>query len=324
MTRLVRRAAGTRRPAAAGRLATGLWAWRLALGCGLSGLAAAPAAASDRARPPAASETLCGTAVAAAERAGLAARAPGLLAAIGLVESGRADPRTGRVSAWPWTINVAGDGYNFASKAEAIQAVHAAQQAGVRSIDVGCMQVSLLYHPGAFATLDEAFDPGANAAYAAGFLGRLFVQLGDWPHAAAAYHSRTQGISEAYGRRVMAVWPLAGRFGGAVFGTAPGDVAGVREAAHAAPAPQEAAVDPYHVMTPQLRARLQAEAGDHARWAAMGLLPSLAVAGAGRRGSACGGAGPAVARAPGRRAGGGCPCMAWSRATGRLGWHGSA
>ena len=72
---------------------------------------------------------------------------PQLLAAIGRVESGRRDPVTGVWGAWPWTINAEGSGSYFDTKAEAIQAVQALQARGVRSIDVGCMQVNLMHHP---------------------------------------------------------------------------------------------------------------------------------------------------------------------------------
>src|SRR3954451_14475156 len=108
----------------------------------------------------------CRSAIAAAERAlGIPDR---LMQAIGIVESGRPDERGGS-SAWPWTINVEGVGYVFDNKAEAVAAVSAHRARGARSIDVGCMQVNLLHHGDAFASLDEAFDPAANARYAAAF-----------------------------------------------------------------------------------------------------------------------------------------------------------
>jgi len=69
----------------------------------------------------------------------------------------------------------------------AIATVRALQASGVRSIDVGCMQVNLMYHPSAFASLDEAFDPGANAQYAARFLNALYRASGSWVQATAAY-----------------------------------------------------------------------------------------------------------------------------------------
>ena len=163
-------------------------------------LLAAPAFAA----PPATPSAVCEPAIAAAERT--AHTAPGLLTAIGLVESGRRDPHTGQRRPWPWTVTAEGVGTYYASKAEAIAAVQALQGRGVTSIDVGCMQVNLQYHPTAFRSLDEAFDPGPNATYAARFLNSLFAKLRDWPEAAAAYHSMSPGPNAAYAKLIAAVW----------------------------------------------------------------------------------------------------------------------
>jgi hypothetical protein len=130
-----------------------------------------------------------------------------LLAAIAHVESGRRDPATGTIKPWPWTINVEGQGYVYNTKAEAIAAVQQMQAAGKRSIDVGCMQVNLMHHPDAFASLDLAFDPLTNAQYAARFLTQLFAGTADWSRAAAAYHSATPELGADYQRKVLAVWP---------------------------------------------------------------------------------------------------------------------
>ncbi|MEJ1978807.1 MAG: transglycosylase SLT domain-containing protein [Acetobacteraceae bacterium] len=139
---------------------------------------------------------LCRSAILAAERA---TRVPDrLLDAIAVVESGRRDPVSGAVYPWPWTINAEGVGHFYESKAEAIAAAQAFQANGVRSIDVGCMQVNLMHHPDAFASLDQAFDPMANAAYAARFLTQLFSQTNAWPLAAAAYHSFTPDLGAEY------------------------------------------------------------------------------------------------------------------------------
>jgi hypothetical protein len=137
---------------------------------------------------------------------------PKLLHTIGIVESGRADPATGRVVPWPWTIDVGGIGHMYASKAAAIAAVRQLQGSGIVSIDVGCMQINLMHHPDAFASLEEAFDPSANTRYGARFLSALYRETGNWPQAAAAYHSRTPDIGADYEMRVMSLWPLAGRF----------------------------------------------------------------------------------------------------------------
>ncbi len=154
--------------------------------------------------------SLCRAAIASAE---LGTRIPdAFLFAIGRVESGRPDAG-GRVAPWPWTVNALGQGRFFPSKQAAIEAVRALQQSGVRSIDVGCLQVNLAQHPGAFASLEQAFDPAANAAYAAHFLQTLFDQTGSWPHAAAAYHSQTPGLAEDYQRKVLAAWAIPDRPG---------------------------------------------------------------------------------------------------------------
>jgi soluble lytic murein transglycosylase-like protein len=142
-----------------------------------------------------------------AERAERAAGLPrGLLEAIGLAESGRPDPRTGQLAPWPWTVNNSGIGHVFATRAAAVAYVIDQQGRGARALDVGCFQVDLLYHPAAFATVDEAFDPGANARYAAGFLARLRARVGNWPEAVGLYHSATPWRGEAYRATVLARW----------------------------------------------------------------------------------------------------------------------
>lgn len=129
---------------------------------------------------------------------------PGLLLAIGRVESGRLDPATGHVTAWPWTINANGLDRLFETSDEALAYTRALRERGVASIDVGCFQINLLYHPAAFANLEEAFDPQANAAYAARFLLDLHSRTGSWEKAVAAYHSSTPERGGPYRDRVLA------------------------------------------------------------------------------------------------------------------------
>jgi phytoene dehydrogenase-like protein len=81
------------------------------------------------------------------------------------------------------------------------------QARGVRSIDVGCMQVNLYHHPQAFADLEQAFDPLANARYAGLFLRRLHAARQSWDLAAANYHSGNPERAEAYRLKVIAAWP---------------------------------------------------------------------------------------------------------------------
>jgi hypothetical protein len=148
---------------------------------------------------------LCRQAIESAGRAH--AVPPGLMAAIGRVESGRHDPVTHALNPWPWTVDAEGQGAFYDSKEQAIAAVRALQARGVRSIDVGCMQVNLQQHPAAFASLEQAFDPSANADYAGQFLAELHGKAGEWPAATALYHSATPELGTPYQQKVMAVWP---------------------------------------------------------------------------------------------------------------------
>lgn len=119
-----------------------------------------------------------------------------ILLGIGLQEAGVT--RGGQLTVWPWAVNAAGTGRLFDSRADAMQWVRERQASGVQSIDVGCLQINLRWHPTAFATLDEGFDPTANTDYAARFLRSLYAETGDWMRAAGAYHSRTPAHADVY------------------------------------------------------------------------------------------------------------------------------
>ncbi len=81
-----------------------------------------PACAVPPPAPPLASPSqLCESAVIAAERVG---RLPErMMDAIAVVESGRPDERTGKPRPWPWTINAEGQGFFFATRQPAIDAL---------------------------------------------------------------------------------------------------------------------------------------------------------------------------------------------------------
>ena len=115
-----------------------------------------------------------------------------LLTTISSVETGRWNEKEQQSLAWPWTINAQGKGQFFKTKAEAVREVKRLQAQGVKSIDVGCMQINLSYHGDAFKNIEEAFDPEKNVRYGANFLKSLYENKGnDWIKAAMAYHSST-------------------------------------------------------------------------------------------------------------------------------------
>lgn len=190
-------------------LTSASWASESSAPARAQGIAAGAVPAPPRPLQPIAADpaSLCETAATSAEYG--ARLPPRLLMAISLTETGRIDPTTGQARPWPWTINAEGVGQFFQTRQQAIAAVRALQARGVQSIDIGCMQVNLMYHPTAFASLEDAFDPRANAAYAARFLNTLYAGARNWARAIAAYHSETPALGEAYRLLVMARWQNA-------------------------------------------------------------------------------------------------------------------
>ncbi|HEY3848245.1 MAG TPA: transglycosylase SLT domain-containing protein [Acetobacteraceae bacterium] len=173
---------------------------RLGLLCGLLWLAAAA--------PPTdwqASQTAqCRTAIAAAETK--YKLPPGLLGSIAKVESGRPIASVGQVQPWPWTIDADGQALFLDSREAAVAWAQQGLKRGVQFMDIGCMQVDWQMHPHAFKSLDEAFDPNANADYAARYLRSLYVESqGNWNVAVGWYHSHTVDLAEDYRYRVALV-----------------------------------------------------------------------------------------------------------------------
>lgn len=129
-----------------------------------------------------------------------------LLKAVSITESGYYHKESQKVIPWPWAVNSQGKGYYFKSKQEAIAAVRKMIKNGLSSIDVGCMQINLKFHPDAFANLEQAFDPRTNIAYAGKFLQNNFKRLHSWKGAVAAYHSETPQYGKPYAKKVLATW----------------------------------------------------------------------------------------------------------------------
>lgn len=138
---------------------------------------------------------------AAAEQAATERGVPlALMRAITRVETGRDH------APWPWTLNVAGQGAWFDTAEEAIASAERAVADGVDQVDVGCFQLNLRWHGAHFADLSDMIDPLANARHAARFLSELHAETNDWREAAAAYHSRTRDLGEAYLTRLEAAY----------------------------------------------------------------------------------------------------------------------
>lgn len=122
-----------------------------------------------------------------------------VLKAIALTETGR--KRAGEMRPWPWTVNMEGKGAWFETEPEALAHVYEHFKRGARSFDVGCFQINFRWHGQNFSSIEEMFQPDANAQYAARFLRDLYNEFGSWDAAAGAFHSRTPEYANRYRAR---------------------------------------------------------------------------------------------------------------------------
>lgn len=129
-----------------------------------------------------------------------------LLTAVSLAESGRWDERQRASFAWPWTVTNGASSMYFPTKEEAIAAVGALRKAGKTNIDVGCMQINLYHHPNAFESIEDAFDPTTNAAYASRFIAGLYKETESWAEAVGRYHSSDPTRLGPYRDKVLSLW----------------------------------------------------------------------------------------------------------------------
>ncbi|WP_061289966.1 hypothetical protein [Azotobacter vinelandii] len=120
-----------------------------------------------------------------------------VLHAMARAESGRR-LKTGAFRAWPWTLNIAGKGQVYDTRAEACVALRAALER-TRSVDVGIAQLNVRWNPDLFGPGRRfpepcaGLDPYANLDAAAAKLRAHFEATGDWLQAAGRYHRPAGG-----------------------------------------------------------------------------------------------------------------------------------
>lgn len=115
-----------------------------------------------------------------------------VLFAIALRESGI--HVRGRLLPWPWTLNIAGTPYRFATRQTACHALlQALTRHDAKRVDVGLGQTNLGYHGQRFSSPCDALDPYRNLAVTAALLQEHHVATGDWVSAAGRYHRPAGG-----------------------------------------------------------------------------------------------------------------------------------
>ena len=127
--------------------------------------------------------------------------------AVALAESGRPLKSSSLWRPWPWTLNIEGDGQFFATRRAAQSAFAAAMRQGLRSIDVGLMQVNWRHHHEKLDSPKRALDPYHNLRVGAAILYGCFQSRGDWWSAVGCYHAPAdQQRANGYRKRVHRIW----------------------------------------------------------------------------------------------------------------------
>ncbi len=130
-----------------------------------------------------------------------------ILYAIALTESGRTLNGNHIHHPWPWTLNVAGRGYFYASRQAAWHALNTFLASGERSIDIGLMQVNWRYHQQKLGDSWQALEPYHNLRVAAVILRHCYEQRRDWWAGVGCYHSPSNSLrAQRYRSRVVGHW----------------------------------------------------------------------------------------------------------------------
>jgi len=106
---------------------------------------------------------------------------------------------------WPWTLNIAGKSYRYASESQACNALlAAAERTRLKNIDVGLGQINIGWHRALFASPCDVLAPDRNINLTARLLRERYdEQPGSWLHAAARYHHPAGGAPAAgYRQRI--------------------------------------------------------------------------------------------------------------------------
>jgi len=113
-----------------------------------------------------------------------------VLYAIAVAESGLY--QKGRVSPWPWTLNVEGEAQRFDNRQAMFDGLMVALKAGRSRVDIGLMQVNWHWQFDKVSSPWTITDPTANLKTGALILKGHYEDTGDWWEAVGRYHRPSQ------------------------------------------------------------------------------------------------------------------------------------
>lgn len=103
----------------------------------------------------------------------------------------------------PWTLNVRGQPYFFATRQSAEQFLDAVVKKGVTNIDIGCGQINWHFHRKNFQHPRELLSPEICLRYAARLLRQNSRKTRSWMKAALLYHSGDKMRQSVYRKRLV-------------------------------------------------------------------------------------------------------------------------
>ncbi len=114
-----------------------------------------------------------------------------VLYAVALTESGQTIDH-GRFRPWPWTLNVEGKPKRFNSRNAACRELNRQLTQGIRSIDIGIMQINWRWNQQRLRNPCQALLPYTNLHHGAALLKAAYSVKHTWPAAVGHYHSPGQ------------------------------------------------------------------------------------------------------------------------------------
>lgn len=115
----------------------------------------------------------------------------------------------GRVQPWPWTLNIDGQGYYYASYQLALLAAIKAHRNGASKLGIGFGQIEWKYHKGRFdENIAAALNPRNNIKAVCQILVEAWgsKRVKTWEDAIAYYHRPVlDDIARKYAEKVLAL-----------------------------------------------------------------------------------------------------------------------
>lgn len=129
-----------------------------------------------------------------------------LLYAIALNES-KTKTKSGKIVAWPWTLNYKKKGYFFKTKSDLYQSVKAILATGDTNFDICVMQINWRYHSERFSNIEEALSPPACVSAAADYLVEItgMPNRRNWKQIVGGYHNFNSRLGNQYANRVKKI-----------------------------------------------------------------------------------------------------------------------